>query len=128
MKTINLGGKERQIEASPYSIILHEREFDRDLISDASKLIAQAMQKGGTLNASLFLSIVHTLEKTAKMKRQTNSIFPSFEAYLMEMDNLSLQNQDAYEIVVTEIEDKFFREEEGKQQEEDTGTGESTEK
>lgn len=126
MKTINLGGKERQIEATPYSIVLHEREFGRDLISDASKLIAQAMQEGGTLNASLFLSIAHTLEKTAKMKRQTNSIFPTFDAYLMEMPSLSLQNQEAYEIVVNEIEDKFFRDEEGKR-EPDTGASESTE-
>lgn len=126
MKTINLGGKDRQIEATPYSIVLHEREFGRDLISDATKLIGQAMQEGGTLNASLFLSIVHTLEKTAKMKRQTNSVFPAFDAYLMEMPNLSLHKQDAYETVITEIEDKFFREEEGEQQS-DTGTSESTE-
>lgn len=126
MKTINLGGKERQIEASPYSIILHEREFGRDLVSDASKLILQTMHEEGTLNASLFLSIVHTLEKTAKMKRQTNTIFPTFDAYLMEMPNLSLHKQEAYETVVTEIEDKFFRDEEGEQQA-DAGTGESTE-
>lgn len=126
MKTINLGGKERQIEASPYSIILHEREFGRDLVSDATKLINQAMQESGSLNATLFLSIVHTLEKTAQMKRQTNSIFPAFDAYLMEMPNLSLHKQDAYETVITEIEDKFFREDEEEQRSE-TGASESTE-
>lgn len=116
MRMINVGGKERQIEATPYSIILHEREFGTDLISDAATLVTQAVGDKGMINGKLFLSIVHTLEKTAKMKYSSNKMFPNFDAYMMEMESLSLQNQDAYTEVVTEIEDKFFREEKEEQE------------
>ena len=116
MKQVKVGGEKIDIQATPYSLVVHESEFGSDLIEDAMKL-SEAMVSE-RVNGLLAMRTTYTLAKTASLIKNSNKVFPEFNAWLMGIDALDLGNADMYAEVIDEIQRKLFRSSEIEQEEE----------
>ena len=116
MKQVKIGGEKIDIQATPYSLVVHESEFGSDLIEDTMKLSAVMVSE--RVNGLLAMRITYTLAKTAALIKNSNQIFPEFNAWLMGIAALDLGNADMYSEVIDEIQRKLFRSTEIKQEEE----------
>lgn len=116
MRQVKISGEKIDIQATPYSLVVHESEFGSDLIEDTMKL-SEAMVSE-RVNGLLAMRITYTLAKTASLIKNSNKVFPEFNAWLMGIDALDLGNADMYAEVIDEIQRKLFRSSEVKQEEE----------
>ena len=116
MKQVKIGGEKIDIQATPYSLVVHEGEFGSDLIEDTMKLSAVMVSE--RVNGLLAMRITYTLAKTAALIKNSNQIFPEFNAWLMGIEAVDLGNADMYSEVIDEIQRKLFRSNEIKQEEE----------
>ena len=116
MRQVKISGEKIDIQATPYSLVVHENEFGTDLIEDTMKL-SEAMVSE-RVNGLLAMRITYTLAKTAALIKNSNQIFPEFNAWLMGIEALDLGNADMYSEVIDEIQRKLFRSSEIKQEEE----------
>ena len=116
MRQVKISGEKIDIQATPYSLVVHENEFGTDLIEDTMKL-SEAMVSE-RVNGLLAMRITYTLAKTAALIKNSNQIFPEFNAWLMGIEALDLGNADMYSEVIDEIQRKLFRSSEIEQEEE----------
>lgn len=116
MRQVKISGEKIDIQATPYSLVVHENEFGTDLIEDTMKL-SEAMVSE-RVNGLLAMRVTYTLAKTAALIKNSNQIFPEFNAWLMGIEALDLGNADMYAEVIDEIQRKLFRSSEVKREEE----------
>lgn len=116
MRQVKISGEKIDIQATPYSLVVHENEFGTDLIEDTMKLSETMVSE--RVNGLLAMRITYTLAKTASLIKNSNKVFPEFNAWLMGIDALDLGNADMYAEVIDEIQRKLFRSSEVKREEE----------
>lgn len=115
MRQVKISGEKIDIQATPYSLVVHENEFGTDLIEDTMKLSETMVSE--RVNGLLAMRITYTLAKTAALIKNSNQIFPEFNAWLMGIEALDLGNADMYSEVIDEIQRKLFRSTEVEQEE-----------
>lgn len=107
MRTIKVDGKETPILASPYSIVLYEREFGDDLVEDATKLFKLFSKE--TINAIKIMKILYVLEQTAVLRKNPRAIFPKFDAWMLEKETVYFDDADLITEISKEVTEAFFQ-------------------
>lgn len=107
MRKLTIDGKETTILASPYSIVLYDRAFNRDLVEDSMELFKSFSNE--KLNGITIMRILYTLEETAKLRQNPNAVFPNFEAWTLEKRNVHFDDTEMITALSNEVAEEFFQ-------------------
>jgi len=103
MREITIGEKTIRVRATPLALLYYKQEFKSDLISDLISM--QAMSSDPSqFDALKFLQLIWAMAKADDAKG-----FPSFEAWLADMESFDFADNDIMTAVIEEATDGFFR-------------------
>ena len=103
MREIQIGDKTIRVRATPLALLYYRQEFNADLIGDLISL--QAMSSDPSqFDALKFLQLIWAMAKADDAKG-----FPSFEAWLADMESFDFADNDIMTAVIEEATDGFFR-------------------
>ncbi len=103
MREITIGEKTIRVRATPLALLYYRQEFKTDLIGDLISM--QAMSSDPSqFDALKFLQLIWAMAKADDAKG-----FPSFEAWLADMESFDFADNDIMTAVVEEATDGFFR-------------------
>ena len=103
MREIQIGEKTIRVRATPLALLYYRQEFKTDLIGDLMSMQAMATDPS-QFDALKFLQIIWAMAKADKPEG-----FPSFEAWLADMESFDFADNDIMTAVVEEATDGFFR-------------------
>jgi hypothetical protein len=103
MREIQIGDKTIRVRATPLALLYYRQEFNADLIGDLISM--QAMSSDPSqFDALKFLQLIWAMAKADDAKG-----FPSFEAWLADMESFDFADNDIMTAVIEEATDGFFR-------------------
>ena len=103
MREITIGDKTIRVRATPLALLYYRQEFNADLIGDLISM--QAMSSDPSqFDALKFLQLIWAMAKADDAKG-----FPSFEAWLADMESFDFADNDIMTAVIEEATDGFFR-------------------
>jgi hypothetical protein len=103
MREITIGEKQIRVRATPLALLYYRQEFNADLIGDLISM--QAMSSDPSqFDALKFLQLIWAMAKADDAKG-----FPSFEAWLADMESFDFADNDIMTAVIEEATDGFFR-------------------
>ena len=103
MREITIGEKTIRVRATPLALLYYRQEFNADLIGDLISM--QAMSSDPSqFDALKFLQLIWAMAKADDAKG-----FPSFEAWLADMESFDFADNDIMTAVIEEATDGFFR-------------------
>jgi hypothetical protein len=105
MRTVNIGGKDIGLKATPLALLFYRQEFKSDLIGDLLKMQKLAKDPSA-LDSVALLQIAWAMNKAAEGKGKT---FPHFEAWLTQFDYVDFSDVDTIATIMEEAENGFFR-------------------
>lgn len=105
MREVKIGDKIIGLKASPLALLFYKQEFGHDLAGDLIKL-RNVQEEPESFDALLFLQIAWAMAKAAN---GLNKQFPSFVAWLNELESFDLTDVDTIQAIADEAVDGFFR-------------------
>jgi hypothetical protein len=103
MREIQIGDKTIRVRATPLALLYYRQEFNADLIGDLISM--QAMSSDPSqFDALKFLQLIWAMAKADDAKG-----FPSFEAWLADLESFDFADADIMTTVIEEATDGFFR-------------------
>lgn len=103
MLEITIGDKQVRLRATPLALLFYRQEFNSDLVGDLVSF--QAVTEDMTqFDSVVFLQLVWAMAKADKPQG-----FPSFEAWLAELDAFDFSDEETMLAVMEEAMDGFFR-------------------
>jgi hypothetical protein len=103
MREITIGEKTIRLRATPLALLFYKQEFKTDLIGDLISM--QEMETDPSqFDALKFLQLIWAMAKADDAKG-----FPSFEAWLSNLDSIDFDDGDMMTAVIEEATDGFFR-------------------
>ena len=103
MREITIGEKQIRVRATPLALLFYKQEFNADLIGDLISMQEMASDPS-QFDALKFLQLIWAMAKADDAKG-----FPSFEAWLADMESFDFADNDIMTAVVEEATDGFFR-------------------
>jgi hypothetical protein len=103
MREITIGEKQIRVRATPLALLFYKQEFNADLIGDLMSMQAMATDPS-QFDALKFLQLIWAMAKADDAKG-----FPSFEAWLADMESFDFADNDIMTAVIEEATDGFFR-------------------
>ncbi len=103
MREITIGEKQIRVRATPLALLFYKQEFNTDLIGDLISMQEMATDPS-QFDALKFLQLIWAMAKADDAKG-----FPSFEAWLADMESFDFADNDIMTAVVEEATDGFFR-------------------
>lgn len=103
MREITIGEKTIRVRATPLALLYYRQEFKADLIGDLMSMQAMATDPS-QFDALKFLQLIWAMAKADDAKG-----FPSFEAWLADMESFDFADNDIMTAVIEEATDGFFR-------------------
>ena len=103
MREITIGEKTIRVRATPLALLFYKQEFNADLIGDLMSMQAMASDPS-QFDALKFLQLIWAMAKADDAKG-----FPSFEAWLADMESFDFADNDIMTAVIEEATDGFFR-------------------
>ena len=109
MRVVKLGEHEIELRATPLALFFYKQAFGRDLIGDISSFqsMSQTLKDGdfSQFDSVLLLQLAYAMNKASK----PGEIFPTFEAWLGDLDTVAFDEPEWMVGVVEEAVDGFFR-------------------
>jgi hypothetical protein len=105
MRTVNIGGKEVGLKATPLALLYYKQEFKTDLIGDLLKM-QEIADDPSALDSVALLQIAWAMNKAAEGKGKT---FPHFESWLDQFEYVDFSDADTMTAIMNEAADGFFR-------------------
>jgi len=103
MREITIGDKTIRVRATPLALLFYKQEFKTDLIGDLISMQNMA-DDPSQFDAIKFLQLIWAMAKADDAKD-----FPSFEAWLADMESFDFADNDTMTAVIEEATDGFFR-------------------
>ena len=103
MREIQIGDKTIRVRATPLALLYYKQEFNTDLIGDLMSMQAMSTDPS-QFDALKFLQLIWAMAKADDSRN-----FPSFEAWLADMESFDFADNDIMTAVIEEAEDGFFR-------------------
>ena len=103
MREITIGEKQIRVRATPLALLFYKQEFNTDLIGDLISMQEMATDPS-QFDALKFLQLIWAMAKADDAKG-----FPSFEAWLADMESFDFADNDIMTAVIEEATDGFFR-------------------
>ena len=103
MREITIGEKQIRVRATPLALLFYKQEFNSDLIGDLISMQEMASDPS-QFDAIKFLQLIWAMAKANNAKN-----FPSFEAWLADMESFDFADNDIMTAVIEEATDGFFR-------------------
>jgi len=103
MREITIGEKTIRVRATPLALLFYKQEFNADLIGDLISMQNMA-DDPSQFDALKFLQLIWAMNKADKPEG-----FPSFEAWLADMESFDFADNDIMTAAIEEAEDGFFR-------------------
>jgi hypothetical protein len=104
MRTIELGGKQIGLKATPLALLYYKQEFKTDLIGELLKMQALANDPSA-LDSVAILQIAWAMNKAAEKGKS----FPHFEAWLSQFEYFDFSDPDTMTEIMNEAAEGFFR-------------------
>jgi len=104
MRTVNIGGKDIGLKATPLALLYYRQEFKSDLIGDLLKMQAIA-DDPSALDSVALLQIAWAMNKAAEHGKS----FPHFESWLAQFEYVDFSDADTMMEIMNEAMDGFFR-------------------
>ena len=104
MRTVDIGGKQVGLKATPLALLYYRQEFKSDLIGDLLKMQAIA-DEPSALDSVALLQIAWAMNKAAEQGKS----FPHFEAWLGQFEYVDFSDPDTMTEIMNEAADGFFR-------------------
>jgi hypothetical protein len=105
MREIKIGDKTIGLKATPLALLFYKQEFGHDLVGDLIK-IKDMQENPEQFDALLFLQLTWAMAKAAN---GLNKQFPSFTAWLSELETFDVTDMEVIQIIADEAIDGFFR-------------------
>ncbi|MGG2988740.1 hypothetical protein ABEO46_06410 [Geobacillus stearothermophilus] len=105
MRTVNIGGKDIGLKATPLALLYYRQEFKSDLIGDLLKM-QELANDPSALDSVALLQIAWAMNKAAEGKGKA---FPNFEAWLDQFEYVDFSDADTMTAIMDEAADGFFR-------------------
>ena len=105
MRTVNIGGKQIGLKATPLALLYYKQEFKTDLIGDLLKM-QELANDPSALDSVAILQIAWAMNKAAEGKGKT---FPHFESWLDQFEYVDFSDADTMTAIMNEAADGFFR-------------------
>ena len=103
MREITIGEKTIRVRATPLALLFYKQEFKVDLVGDLMSMQNMANDPS-QFDALKFLQLIWAMAKADDAKG-----FPSFEAWLADMESFDFADNDIMTAVIEEATDGFFR-------------------
>ena len=103
MREITIGEKQIRVRATPLALLFYKQEFNADLIGDLMSMQEMASDPS-QFDALKFLQLIWAMAKADDAKG-----FPSFEAWLADLESFDFADNDIMTAVIEEATDGFFR-------------------
>ena len=103
MREITIGEKTIRVRATPLALLYYRQEFKADLIGDLISMQEMASDPS-QFDALKFLQLIWAMAKADDAKG-----FPSFEAWLADLESFDFADADIMTTVIEEATDGFFR-------------------
>jgi len=103
MREITIGDKTIRVRATPLALLYYRQEFKADLIGDLISMQEMASDPS-QFDALKFLQLIWAMAKADDAKG-----FPSFEAWLADLESFDFADADIMTTVIEEATDGFFR-------------------
>ena len=103
MREITIGEKTIRVRATPLALLFYKQEFSVDLVGDLMSMQNMANDPS-QFDALKFLQLIWAMAKADKPEG-----FPSFEAWLADMESFDFADNDIMTAVIEEATDGFFR-------------------
>lgn len=104
MRTVNIGGKDIGLKATPLALLYYRQEFKSDLIGDLLKMQAIANDPSA-LDSVVLLQIAWAMNKAAEHGKS----FPHFESWLAQFEYVDFSDANTMTAIMDEAADGFFR-------------------
>jgi hypothetical protein len=104
MRTVNIGGKEVGLKATPLALLYYKQEFKTDLIGDLLKMQEMANDPSA-LDSIAILQIAWAMNKAAEHGKS----FPHFESWLAQFEYVDFSDANTMTAIMDEAADGFFR-------------------
>lgn len=108
MREIQLGGKEIRVRATAPALFFYKKEFKRDLIGDMTAL-EKVSKDMSNFDSVTLLQITWAMAKADSLSSKSDEDFPSFEKWIMSVEDVDLTDPDGLKKVLEEAKDGFFR-------------------
>lgn len=105
MRTVDIGGKQVGLKATPLALLYYRQEFKSDLIGDLLKMQALANDPSA-LDSVAILQIAWAMNKAAEGKGKT---FPHFESWIEQFEYVDFSDADTLTAIMNEAAEGFFR-------------------
>jgi hypothetical protein len=105
MRTVNIGGKDIGLKATPLALLYYRQEFKSDLIGDLLKMQAIA-DDPSALDSVALLQIAWSMNKAAE---GMGKAFPHFESWLSQFEYVDFSDADTITEIMNEAMEGFFR-------------------
>src|SRR5690625_2499138 len=119
MRELQIGNQQVRVRATPLALLFYKQEFKADLLGDLVKFEAVASDIS-KIDTVVILQIIWAM---AKADAGVTGKFPSFVAWVGELDSFDVSDKDLIRSAMDEVADGLFRTEESgrKAPEEKTG-------
>ncbi|ARA98620.1 hypothetical protein [Geobacillus thermodenitrificans] len=104
MRTVNIGGKDIGLKATPLALLYYRQEFKSDLIGDLLKMQAIA-DDPSALDSIAILQVAWAMNKAAEQSKS----FPHFESWLDQFEYVDFSDADTMTAIMNEARQGFFR-------------------
>ena len=103
MREITIGEKQIRVRATPLALLFYKQEFTTDLIGDLISMQEMASDPS-QFDSIKMLQLIWAMAKADDAKG-----FPSFEAWLADLESFDFADNDIMTAVIEEATDGFFR-------------------
>jgi hypothetical protein len=103
MREITISEKTIRVRATPLALLYYRQEFNADLIGDLISMQEMASDPS-RFDSIKMLQLIWAMNKADKPEG-----FPSFEAWLADMESFDFADNDIMTAVIEEATDGFFR-------------------
>jgi hypothetical protein len=104
MRTVNIGGKDIGLKATPLALLYYRQAFKSDLVGDLLKM--EKIEKDPTaLDSVMILQAAWAMNRAA----EGNKSFPHFEAWLEQFEYVDFSDTDMLTEIMNEAAQGFFR-------------------
>jgi hypothetical protein len=105
MRTVNIGGKDIGLKATPLALVYYKQAFGSDLVGDLVKM--QDIAKDPSKIDSVFL--LQVTWAMAKAYEGVGKKFPDFMNWVADLESFDFTDVDVINAIMDEASDGFFR-------------------
>jgi hypothetical protein len=105
MRELAIGNKTIRVKATPLALLFYKQEFKTDLVGDLLKM-QELEHDPSKFDSVVVLQIIWAM---AKADAGISNKFPSFLAWVADLDSFDMSDSEILQAVMEEAVDGFFR-------------------